>query len=377
MQSVLYTPVAADCLGQDGRIVVAAGEEIADFGLGLAGAGDAADRLDRQQSAQIRPFVQRLELSDGRVHEDASAHQAAVAVVKGVASRPAAGAAAEAGTFEMFARRFEGAAVIGLQRQEIVSTLRSDPRGNVLLAPHRVERHDGAVEMQGIEQLGDGGDLVRLAVDRAPTEHQFLITCPGADQMQRAVIVARAARAPDGLAVNRDHLALDLTRQGLCPAREAALERVGIDQHEDPSERIMRGDAVRQGQKGLQPSLLAAPVKLDVLPTFRAGDHRAHRDYQDIDQPMIAPACHPWIDQPGKACRQIFNHAARLPSPRTGNGQHHPQSATSPTFMREPWLSGGLCYQSGLMREPCPSPLIHSWGYSQYRPASPLSLYPK
>src|SRR3954465_9926325 len=96
MQSVLDTPVAADGLGQDGRIVVAAGEEVADFGLGLAGAVDPADRLDRQQSAQIRPFVQRLELSDGRVHEDASAHQAAMAVVKGVASRPAAGAPPEA-----------------------------------------------------------------------------------------------------------------------------------------------------------------------------------------------------------------------------------------------------------------------------------------
>src|SRR4051794_19831648 len=97
----------------------------------------------------------------------------------------------------------EGAAVIGLQRQEVVSPLSPDPRGNVLLAPHCIERHDGAVEMQGVEQLGDGGDLVRLAVDLALTEHQSLITCPGADQMQRSVIVAATARAPDGLAVDR------------------------------------------------------------------------------------------------------------------------------------------------------------------------------
>src|SRR5215217_4940478 len=52
--------------------------------------------------------------------------------------------------------------------------LSPDPRGNVLLAPHRIERHDGAVEMQGIEQLRDGGDLVRLAVDLALSEHQSL-----------------------------------------------------------------------------------------------------------------------------------------------------------------------------------------------------------
>src|ERR1044071_7273708 len=53
MQSVLDTPVAADGLGQDGRIVFAAGKEVADLGLGLAGAVDAANCLDRQQRAPI------------------------------------------------------------------------------------------------------------------------------------------------------------------------------------------------------------------------------------------------------------------------------------------------------------------------------------
>jgi len=53
MQAVLDAPVPADGLGQHGRIVVAAGEEVADLGLGLAGAVDAADRLDRQQRAEI------------------------------------------------------------------------------------------------------------------------------------------------------------------------------------------------------------------------------------------------------------------------------------------------------------------------------------
>src|SRR3954447_15619244 len=87
--------------------------------------------------------MQRLELCDDRAHENAPAHQAAVAVVKGVESRPAAGAAAEASTFEMSLRSLERAAVIGLQRQEIIGALGPDPRGDVLLAPHRVERHDG------------------------------------------------------------------------------------------------------------------------------------------------------------------------------------------------------------------------------------------
>src|SRR3954454_25233092 len=224
MQGVLDAPVPADGPGQDGRIIVTAGEEVTDLGLGLAGAVDAADRHARQQSAQIGPFMQRLELSDGPAHEDASARQAAMAVVKGIGSRPAAATAAETGTFEISMRGLEGAAVIRLQRQEVVGPLRPDPRGDVLLASHRVERHDGALKMQGVEQLGDSGNLVRLAVDLALAEHQSLITGPGADQMQRTVIVAAAAGAPNGLAVDRHHLALYLTRQGLCPSRKTALE---------------------------------------------------------------------------------------------------------------------------------------------------------
>src|SRR4051794_27097921 len=227
-------------------------------------------------------------------------------------------------------------AVIGLQRQEIVGALRPDPRGNVLLASHRIERHDSAVEMQGIEQLGDSGDLVRLAVDLALAEHQSLITGPGTDQMQRSVIVAAAAGAPDGLAVDRHYLALDLARQRLCPTCEAALERVRIDQHEDSPERIVRGDTVRQVQKSLQPSLLAAPVKLDVLPAFRASDDRTHRDHENVDQPMIALACYPRISEPVETRRQTFDHAACLPSPRTGNGWHDPQSAVGSRPMRDP-----------------------------------------
>src|SRR4051812_6994144 len=159
--------------------------------------------------------------------------------------------------------------------------------------------------------------------------------------MQRSVIVAATARAPDGLAVDRHHLALYLARQGLCPTREAALERVRIDQHEDPPERIMRGDTIRQGQKGLQPSLLAASVEFDVFPAFRAGDHRAHRDHENVDQPMIALACHPRIDEPVETRRQTFDHAACLPSPRTGNGWHYPQSAVGSMSKREPWCPSG------------------------------------
>ena len=45
MQGVLDAPVQADGLGQDGRIVVAAGEEVADLSLDLVGAIDGIVNL--------------------------------------------------------------------------------------------------------------------------------------------------------------------------------------------------------------------------------------------------------------------------------------------------------------------------------------------
>ena len=77
------------------------------------------------------------------------------------------------------------------------------------------------------------------------------------------MFVTTAAGAPHGLAVDRYHLALEPDRQRLRPSREAGLERLRVEQHEDPPEGVVRGDAVWQLQEGLQPSPLAPPVKLN------------------------------------------------------------------------------------------------------------------
>ena len=93
-------------------------------------------------------------------------------------------------------------------------------------------------------------------------------------------------------------------------------------------------------QKGLQPCLLAAPIERDVLPALGAGDHRADRDHEDVDELMIAPARLARILKPCKARRQILDHAARPRLYRTGNGHHGPQSTARSKVMREPWWKG-------------------------------------
>jgi hypothetical protein len=49
----------------------------------------------------------------------------------------------------------------------------------------------------------------------------------------------------------------------------------------------MRGNAVRQLQKGPQPVQFAAAVQGNVVPTLSTGDHRAHRNHQNVGQAML------------------------------------------------------------------------------------------
>src|SRR4051812_42219980 len=290
MQRVLNAPVPADRPDQDGGIIVAACQEVADLGLDRAGAVDAPDRLDGQNRPQVRPAVQGLEVLDRRGHEDAPTDQATVALVKGVEHGSPLASSAQAGALELLAHSPKGAAVIGLKHQKIVGALGPDLRSDVLLAAHRIQRHDAALQVQGLQQLRDRRDLVRLAVDRALAQRQSLFAGPGADHVQRPKIVAAAARAPDGFAVHSDYFTLEPTRPGLHPLGEAPLEGVRVDQHEHPPEGVVRGDAIRQSQEGRQPGLLAAPIERDVLPALGAGDHRTDGDHQDVDELMIAPA---------------------------------------------------------------------------------------
>src|SRR4051794_17024884 len=97
MQRVLDTPVPADCPDQDGGIIVAACQEVADLGLDRAGAVDAPDRLDCENRTHVRPAVQGLEVLDCRGHEDAPADQAAVPLVKGVEHSPPPASPTKAG----------------------------------------------------------------------------------------------------------------------------------------------------------------------------------------------------------------------------------------------------------------------------------------
>src|SRR5688572_1520531 len=88
--------------------------------------------------------------------------------------------------------------------------------------------------------------VISFDLPSALAERQPLLAGPGADQVQRPLRPAAVEGAAQRLAVDRHDLAVDGLGKGLGPGAEAGLEGVRVDQHEDPPEGVVRGNAVSQ-----------------------------------------------------------------------------------------------------------------------------------
>jgi len=96
--------------------------------------------------------------------------------------------------------------LIFLDRQDVVAAALDDLLGNGFLTAHRIDRHQGAMQVQQLQQLGNSGDFIGLAVHRHLAESEVVLGGLGADQMQGAKSTRRGRRMTERLAVDGDVL---------------------------------------------------------------------------------------------------------------------------------------------------------------------------
>jgi hypothetical protein len=116
----------------------------------------------------------------------------------------------------------------GIERDQIIGATRKNFAGDRPLTTHGVQRHDTVIENQGIEQLGNCRNFIGFGVDLYLPKRQPLLTGPGANDMERALLSTVIKRTAHGLAINGDHLALELGGQRLGPRRKGGLESVEL-----------------------------------------------------------------------------------------------------------------------------------------------------
>jgi len=93
----------------------------------------------------------------------------------------------------------EGRPVV-FEREQIIGALGADRLGDFALAAHGVDGDEGALDLQPLDEQGDGDNLVAFPVDGLLAEHQALPGGPGGDEVQQCA--AGRVGATRSLAVN-------------------------------------------------------------------------------------------------------------------------------------------------------------------------------
>jgi len=213
--------------------------------------------------------------------------------------------------------------MVVLQRQHVVRARLADLVGDGLLAAHGVDADHGTPQIQQIQHLRDGRDLVGLAVHGLLRQHQPRLGGIGAQQMRRAL---RAPAAAQGLAVQADLLARKAGQRRLRPAQERRREDAGGQPPHDVAERVVRGDAVGQFQELAEPSLLFTGEGFHPHPVLDVAQDGAEDDHQDVlERVQLVLGGPAWVGKLGKIGSGIGQHGreagkARHPTPSRCQG---------------------------------------------------------
>src|SRR5271156_1744164 len=183
VQAVFDLPMPADCFRQDFWLIRAAGQEVANFGLRLAGPVDAADGFHGQDRFQARPVAQRFQPCGVGADEYPAPDKATMTIIEFVMERSVNGRAAEAGRGTKLLNSGEFLSLVRLQRHEIISLFLEDLGSNRPLASHRIQCDNAALDVEHIEQFRDRRDLVGFVSDLALAKYQAAITGPCTDDV--------------------------------------------------------------------------------------------------------------------------------------------------------------------------------------------------
>src|SRR5271165_4301313 len=176
-------------------------------------------------------------------------------------------------------------ALVALQRQRMVAALLDDLAGDLALAVERVGGHDRAFQGKHLEQSRDGFDLVRLGVGGDLRQHHALLTAPRADHVQRRLAAGAIERAAQNLAIDGDNTFNLLAKARHEPLKRGAeLRRIKLA--EQPAERVMAGQPVRQLEEPAQERLLRLREHRHVRRALPAAQHRTQRDHQKLVEVM-------------------------------------------------------------------------------------------
>ena len=184
--------------------------------------------------------------------------------------------------------RPRAASLVALERQRVVAAFGHDRRRGAALRAHRVRRHRAPLHVDQLQQLRQRRDLVRLAVHLHLRQGQFRLRRERLQQVRRrpfrGVLERPRSTLPSTATTSPRRSAQSCARRST-----AFLQARRVQHPEQPRERVVARNPVRQRHELPQPGLPDAPEVLHVDARASARQHRQQRDRQRLVQ-VVAPS---------------------------------------------------------------------------------------
>ena len=160
--------------------------------------------------------------------------------------------------------------------------------GDGLLAAHGVDGHQRPLQVQQLQQLRDGRDLVGLLGHGLLAQAQVAPDGPGTDQVQRRLAPLAVVRPAQGLAVDGDVLEIQGPGDLGHPGGEAGLEPFRVECGEEAAEGVVGGDAVGQAEEAFEPVVFGGAVLVDIDPGVGPANDGTDGEGDDVEQVVQA-----------------------------------------------------------------------------------------
>ena len=155
---------------------------------------------------------------------------------------------------------------------------------------------------------------------------QVILHRPGADDVQSRLTDSAPRRTALALAVDGHRLEFrriegdggqaPAVHHGRHPGVETLLESHRVEQAEDTSEGVVRGDAAGQGEDGLEPVDLGVGVAGDLFPAIGTAGDGADGYEDDLVESVDSPLLAPGVRQLG----EVVEERGRVVEGRRGQG---------------------------------------------------------
>ena len=193
--------------------------------------------------------------------------------------------------------------LVFLHMEDVIALAVEDLLGDLRLAAHRVDGHQGPGNVDDFQQFRDRCDLVALGVGDDLTKANGVRCGPGTDHVNRRLAAGGVVTAAERLAVDGDHLpAANLVQRG-DPTEQTLLELRRIDGGEDRVETIVGRDALLQIQKSRKPLASRLAELRNGHEVVGPADDRTDGDCHDVDQGIDG-----WPSSGiGESCEVVLN----------------------------------------------------------------------